>query len=238
MDRRDIGPQESGYMKELKESGDDGEYDEYTIENGEQIRTPYKIIKEVVFSNIRKEDFVDSEHAARLQYRLMLLDAVLKAKVEYVKGRITIRFNPKDAKNRKVKTDVNELEEFLAKEGINVDKGSVEVKDYDYYSNFYKYAFNPPEIREHPPYGVTREQWKEQKKDWEKKVSETNAKKREKFLNWQLNYARDHTGTNLGHSEEELGLSAEKKQIGILAKIFGKKNEKKGKDKEFWFHGA
>jgi hypothetical protein len=35
--------------------------------------------------------------------------------------------------------------------------------DYDYYKELYSYAYFSPSIREAPPYGWTREEWKKEK---------------------------------------------------------------------------
>ena len=49
---------------------------------------------------------------------------------------------------------------MLKKEGIHVDAARMANEDYDYYKNFYTYAYNPPSIRERAPYGYTAEQWR------------------------------------------------------------------------------
>jgi hypothetical protein len=51
------------------------------IEDGESYTVPYRTIKQVTFTDLKKEELIDIPHAARLQYRLMLLDPVIKAKI-------------------------------------------------------------------------------------------------------------------------------------------------------------
>lgn len=113
---------------------------------------PYRIIKKAEFE-VEKKWLVDAQHAARLQYNLLKLDAVIKAKVEYNKALITVIYNPKSADNEKKKTDLKELKEFLGKEGIKMEGARISERDYDYYNEFYSYAFGPKQIRHHPPYG-------------------------------------------------------------------------------------
>jgi hypothetical protein len=113
---------------------------------------PYKIIKKAMFE-VDKKDLIDAQHGARLQYNLLKLDPVIKAKVEYNKALITIIYNPKSADNDKKKTDLTELKEFLEKEGIKTGNAKISEQDYDYYKEFYSYAFSPKQVRYHPPYG-------------------------------------------------------------------------------------
>ncbi|MCL4383526.1 hypothetical protein M1278_02725 [Candidatus Marsarchaeota archaeon] len=113
---------------------------------------PYDIIKQAVFE-VNKSDLIDIPHCARLQYNLLKLDAIIKAKVEYNKALITIIYNPKSAENEKNKIDLNEIKQFLEKQGIKIKDARISEKDYDYYNKFYLYAFNPKQIRYHPPYG-------------------------------------------------------------------------------------
>ncbi|MCL4404501.1 hypothetical protein M1583_00735, partial [Candidatus Marsarchaeota archaeon] len=63
---------------------------------------------------------------------------------------------------------------------------------YDYYKNFYSYAFNPPAIREHAPYGYTIQEWKKMKPEYEKKKAEYRKKSEEKFHNFQMEYLKEH----------------------------------------------
>ena len=70
MDRRENAPEESGFLKDLKT--DEVEYDDKVDYKGKTYRVPYKMIKEVVFSNLDQTELQDFEHSARLQYRLLL----------------------------------------------------------------------------------------------------------------------------------------------------------------------
>lgn len=165
MDRRDHQEQNL-YEKELK-SGKGEEYDtskDYIAEaDGKKYHVPYRMIKEVTFGNISHQDMVSMEYAARLQYRIMLLEPVIKARVEYVKNRIVVIYNPVGADNMKDKMSLDELIAFFEKEGIHVDRKAIVERDYDYYKEFYQYAYFPKSIREAPPYGWTKEEWQKQK---------------------------------------------------------------------------
>jgi hypothetical protein len=227
MDRRESAPHETAYQQDLKK----GEIpvDDKVVENGKTFRIPFKMVKQVAFSNVRKDELIDLEHAARLQYRLLLLDSVIKAKVEFAKLRIHIIFNPPEAQNRKEKISVEGLMDFLAGEGVHVEMRDAVVSDYDYYKEMYVYQFDPPSIREHAPYSYSMEEWKKMKANWLKNTAEYEKMKVEKFHAWQKEYAQGRPeipGTE--------GAKVEKK--GLRARLFGKKKEKS--EKGFWFHGV
>ena len=96
MDRRDIR-EESGFAKDLKNTGKE-EYIDYTVtENGKSYRIPYKMVREMIITNVDKQELKDIPHSARIQYRLLLLDAILKAKIEFIRGKVTITYNPTGA---------------------------------------------------------------------------------------------------------------------------------------------
>lgn len=159
----------------------------YIIEGGKRYRMPYRTVERVVFSNLKREELVDIQHAARLQYRLMLLNPIIKAAVDFTKVRITIIYNPKTADNINEKISLEELVQILVKEGVHTDPESTTKSDYDY-KEFYSYAYNPPTIKENPPYGYTMEEWEGMKLKWERKMKKLDVKKREKFRQWQENY--------------------------------------------------
>ncbi|MGC8652031.1 MAG: hypothetical protein ACP5UH_02150 [Candidatus Micrarchaeia archaeon] len=189
MDRRDEIEQANA-----KEEGDgkaSGYKPAYVKEGDKEYRLPYDIIRQAVFSNIKKEELIDMPHAARLQYRLMLMDPIIKARVDYTKSKITVIYNPVGADNAKPKTSLGELIGVLEKEGVHVDKASIDDQDYDYKS-FYSYAFNPAQIRERPPYSYTHEEWQRMKPAVEEKRAKGREKKKEKFHEWQEKYAREH----------------------------------------------
>ncbi len=194
MDRRNLPPKGSGYKEELaKESKENIDLSkEYIRENNALIRMPYRMIKQVTFSDVSKADMIDQQHAARLQYRLMLLDAVIKARVNYAKGHISIIYNPVGADNIREKISLDELIEFLGKEGVHVDRNKMKNEDYDYYKEFYSYAFNPNRIREHPPYGMSEEEWKKRKPKFEEEARESERSKWQKFKEWQQKYKEEH----------------------------------------------
>lgn len=229
MDRRESVAGKGGYLKDLEESGNDAKYNDKIVEeDGNTYRMPYRKVREAVFLGVSKQELIDMPHAARLQYRLMLMDSVLRADVEFVKQSITVVYNPDSAENRKEKTSLDGLVGFLAKEGVHVDTSNIKEREFDYYEEIYKTQFNPKEIRDHPPYGVSREQWEKMKPGWDEKVKEYNKSKLQSFHEWQDEYALEHPET-LGTQT-----SAENKRKGLG--IFSKK--KKQQNKGFWFHGA
>jgi hypothetical protein len=194
MDRRDLGPNVSGYKEELaKENGMEIDLSkEYADINGSKFRMPYRMVKTVTFSNIDKKELIDQEHAARLQYRLMMLDPVIKARVNYLKSQITIIYNPEGADNIRDKISLKGLLEFLGKEGVHVDQKSIAESDFDYVKEMYSYYFNSPRIREHPPYGYTEAEWKEIKPKFEEETKKQKVEKWQKFLDFQKKYKAEH----------------------------------------------
>ncbi len=212
-------------------------FNPYIAEDGKQYMVPYHIIKMAIINNVSRKELIDIPHAARLQYRLMLMDPVIKATVDYTKAKITIIYNPKDADNNKEKISVEELAEFLQKEGINVGASSFEISDYDYYKNLYSYAYRPAKIRERAPYGYTMEQWEKMRPEWEKKMYETIAEKREKFKAFQQSYIESHEEmASAIDPTYKPGVKIAARRVGLKEKIFGRKKQR-GNEKGFWFHG-
>ena len=218
----------------MQQEMDAGEYNDKVLENGKEYRVPYSMVKQVEFSNLRKDELVDLEHAARLQYRLLLNDAILKAKVEFARLKITVVYNPSDSKNLKEKISLEGLIDFLASEGVQVDQKSMAVSDFDYYKNMYAYQFDPPSIREHPPYTYTAEEWKEMKAKYEESVRKGETDKLVKFHEWQNAYAEQHPEMNLG------AVPVPEKKASFVGKIFKGSSKKKAnkQEKGFWFHGV
>ncbi|MEM3791122.1 MAG: hypothetical protein QXL16_00115 [Candidatus Micrarchaeaceae archaeon] len=229
MDRRQTGPEKSGFLKDLEEGGESVE-EEFVEENGEIFRVPYRIVKEVTFNNIKKEELIDLEHSARLQYELLLLEPVLRAQVSFVKRSIYVMFNPPDAKNRKPKISLEELKQFLESKSVHVDISTATVNEVDYYKEVYSKQYNPAQIREHPPYGYTKEEWEKIKEEWNKKKALYEKRKMEKFAEFQNNYLLEHPDL-----AKELNIEVKQKKQSLFAKIFKKKQEK---EKGFWFHGV
>ena len=194
MDRREEQANVNRYQEDLQKLKDQKIDDSkmYIEEDGHKYRLPYKMIKKVEFYNVKQEDMIDHPHAARLQYRLMLLDPVIKAFVEYTREKITVIYNPSTAENIREKMSLEELIKFLEKEGVHIDRSTMVESDYDYHKEFYNYAFNPKVIREHPPYGYTKEQWKKMKPEWEKKMEEYKIKKFQNHKNFQKAYEEQH----------------------------------------------
>ena len=166
MDRRDS--QEVEQQQAMETQRDEQKEMAWVEEEGKLYRMPYKMIKEVKFTDLDKNELKDIPHAARLQYRLLLMDSVLKAKVAFHKGYIWILYNPVGADNTKEKISHEQLVQFLANEGVHVKPEAIQGRDYDYYKEYYKYTYFSPSIREAPPYGWTREQWKAEKERKEK----------------------------------------------------------------------
>jgi len=193
MDRRDIHNKPGHAEKLAKESSDEADLSKEYMKIGDAlVRMPYRKIKMVTFTNINKEELKDVSHAARLQYRLLLLDAVIKAWVNYAKGQISIIYNPVGADNIREKISLDDLISFLEHEGIHIDRNSMKERDFDYIEEFYSYAFNPKVIREHPPYGMSEEEWKVRKVKLEEEAKEAKEKKLEKFREWQKKYKEEH----------------------------------------------
>lgn len=227
MDRRETAPEESAFQKDLQ---NDSDFNDWITIDGKSYRVPYRMVKEVVFENLKKEELKDLEHAARLQYRLMLMDPILKAKVEFNKLRATVTYNPVGADNRKEKISERELIDFIAKEGVHVDPNAIKERDVDYVKEIYSYQYDPLTIREHPPYGYTREQWAKMKPEWERKQAEDKVRKVEKFRAFQESYLEKHP-----ELAKEYGYVPQPKKLSLKERIFGRKKEK---EKGFWFHGA
>lgn len=232
MDHRD-GQDQNAYKKELEQQASD-DYDEYVTIEGKRYRVPYKVIREVVFSGVRKDEMESIEHAARLQYRLMLLEPVVKAKVEFNKGVITVVYNPDSANNRKEKISMDQLIAFFDKEGVHLKGNPREERDFDYVNEMYGYQFNPKTIRERPPYGYTLEEWRSMKGEYARKMHESREKNVAKFKDWQDNYAESNPEVLADK------ISKEPRKLTLKEKIFGKKQggKKRENEKQFWFHGA
>ena len=193
MDRRDIHNKPGHAEKLAKESSSEIDLSKEYIKIGDAlVRMPYRKIKKVTFTNIKREELIDIPHAARLQYRLMLLDAVIKARVNYAKGQISIIYNPVGADNIREKISLEGLISFLEHEGVHIDRNNMKDEDFDYVEEFYSYAFNPKVIREHPPYGMSIEEWKVRKAELEKEAKELEEKKLKKFREWQKKYKEEH----------------------------------------------
>ena len=206
-------------------------FDPYVVENGKKYMVPYRMIKRAVFENIDRKELIDIPHAARLQYRLMLMDPVIKASVDFTKAKITVLYNPADSDNNKEKISLEEITAFLAKEGVMTNPSYTIVEDYDYYKNFYSYAYNPAKIRERAPYGYTMEQWQKMKPDWERKMVEGEAAKKVKFKNFQEAYLDANSDAAAVVAP---GRIAKKRKPTLKERIFGKGNSN---GKGFWFHG-
>jgi hypothetical protein len=158
------------------------------VEEGKTYYIPYGIVRKMVISKVSRAELVDAEHAARLQYRLMLLAPVIKANVDFANSQITVIYNPNTADNNGEKISINGVMQALSKEGVHA--GLLNIKDYgyDYYKEFYSYAYSPKAIKEDSPYGHSLEEWRKMKPKWEAKMKESNAAKMEKFRQWQAKY--------------------------------------------------
>lgn len=209
-------------------------FDAYLTESdGKRYRVPYRMIKSVTFTELDKKELIDVPHAARLQYRLMLLDPVIKARVDYTRAKINVLYNHDAADNNKEKISLEDLIGVLSKEGIHINRSNMVNEDYNYYKNFYSYAYNPPSIRETAPYGYTMEQWREMRPEWEAKMKKGNEDKMKKFKDYQESYLEQQSPEMAqkivpGHHKKEA------KPLSLKEKIFGRKGSG---EKGFWFHG-
>ncbi len=197
-------------------------------ENGKKYVVPYRTIKRVMFSNISQKELIDIPHAARLQYRLMLLEPVIKATVNYVKGTILVTYNNVGSGNLKEKMSREELIEFLGTQNIHIDPAAVEEQDYDYYNAFFRYTFNPQRVRETAPYGIKTEEWRKIRPEYEAKTEDAFKKKMGEFHEWQDSYAVEHPDI----LNEYVKAEVKSKRGGL----FGKKKVK-GTSGGHWFHG-
>ncbi len=235
--REDTQNERNRYKKELDEQQQQ-EIDfekQYIEENGNKFRVPYRTVRRVLFTNVSQSEMRDIEHAARLQYRLMLMDPILKATVNFTKKTITITYNPTTADNLKEKTSVPEIAKFLAEQGVHVDISTAKEEDYDYVHEFYNYAFNPPAIREHPPYGYTKKEWEKLKPKWEEKSAKALKEKYQKHKQFQREY--DEKVWAIKNPEAAAAKAKEEqKKKSLIHRLFGKKSSS-SKGKEFWFHG-
>jgi hypothetical protein len=210
-------------------------FDAYVTENGEKFRVPYHMIKKVTFTNVSKQEMIDIPHAARLQYRLMLLDPIMKASVDFTKAKIIVTYNPDTADNNKEKMSLDELRAVLKKEGISTHDEHMVNEDYDYYKNFYSYAYNPPSIRERAPYGYTAEQWQALKPEWQEKLKKGNLEKVAKHRAFQQAYLEENP--EMAAKLDPNFKPTEHKQT-FTDKLLGRKKKgNTGGGKGFWFHG-
>jgi hypothetical protein len=211
------------------------EFDPYIVEHGHKFRVPYHMIKKVTFTNVSKQDMIDIPHAARLQYRLMLLEPIIKASVDFTKSKITVIYNNDDSDNNHPKISIDALRDQLQKEGIQTDTAHMVIDDYDYVKNFYSYAYNPPTIRERAPYGYTQEQWAKLKPEWEEKLKKGNLEKVEKHKAFQQAYLEENP--EIAHKIDPHFKASPHKKLSLKDKLLGKKGGSGG-GKGFWFHGV
>ncbi|MDE1768348.1 MAG: hypothetical protein KGH64_06410 [Candidatus Micrarchaeota archaeon] len=231
MDRRQIEPEQSGFLKDLNE--DTSDYNDIVEYKGKHYRVPYKMVKEMVVTNLSKQELIDIEHTARLQYRLLLIDSILKAKIEFIHGKMIIIYNPKESPNRKDKISTDEIIQFLAKEGVHVDRSMIAERDVDYFEEIYKPQFEPATIREHAPYGYTLEEWRKIKPEWIKQMQKSKTEKWDKFRAFQDSYLEQHP-----ELWSEYGFAPKGKKLSLMDRILGRKANKDEKEKGFWFHGV
>ncbi|MDE1870717.1 MAG: hypothetical protein KGI06_00570 [Candidatus Micrarchaeota archaeon] len=216
-----------------QEEDTNSKYSGYIMEDGKKFRVPYNIIKKAVFTGLKKEELIDIPHAARLQYRLMLMDPVIKATVDFTKSKITVLYNPRDADNMKEKISIEELRDFLEKQGIHTEIEKTSIEDYDYYKDLYSYAYTPPSIRERVPYGYTTEEWKGMRASWQEKLKQGEIEKQEKFRKFREEYL-DQNPELVPIVDPSYKPKKVVAKTTLLGRIFGKKKTEKG----FWFHGV
>ncbi|MGC8709997.1 MAG: hypothetical protein ACP5RF_00045 [Candidatus Micrarchaeia archaeon] len=113
---------------------------------------PYKKIVHAVIS-VDKKGLVDVPHAARLQYRLLLNDAIIKAKVSFAKGSIELYYNKKGAENELPKISLDGIIALLKENGVEPKENGIKEEEVEYKDTLYNYAFEPKEIKKAKPYG-------------------------------------------------------------------------------------
>ncbi len=166
---------------------------EYIEDNGGKYMVPYKKVREVVFKNASGDGLKDAERAARLQYRLILMEPVLMASVDFEGRTIRVLYNPEDAANRNEKISLKGIVDFLANEGVHADAAKAESREIDYYREVYGRYYSPKTIRERPPYGFTLEEWERgMKAKYEKKMGAAEKKKLAEFREWQAEFEAEH----------------------------------------------
>lgn len=166
---------------------------EYIEDKGGKYMVPYRKVRRVSFAGVSERELVDQAHAARLQYRLILMEPVLIAAVDFEGRTISITYNPEDATNRNEKISLKGIVDFLASEGVHVDSGKAESGEIDYYAEIYKYYHDPKSVREHPPYGYTSEEWGNgMKAKYEKKMAAAEEKKLGEWREWQAEFEKEH----------------------------------------------
>jgi len=155
MDRRELHNTQ-GYAEELaRESKEEIDVSKEYIKEGDAlIRMPYRKIKKVTFTNIKKEELKDIPHAARLQYRLLTNDAIIKAKVHYQKELIEIYYNPKSSENKSTqpKMSLDEIIKILNENSVHPEKDAIKEEIVDYKKTLFDRAFNAKQIRHAKPY--------------------------------------------------------------------------------------
>lgn len=178
------------------ETGHSSQRSSFVLDGAKRYRMPYRAVRNVTFSSLKKEDLQDSRHAARLQYRLMLIEPVIKAAVDFSELKISVIYNPNGASNGRPGTDIGTISEFLEKEGVHVHPKSTRDSAYDYYSQLYSYAYSPARIRKSTPYGYSLRAWMEIAPSYEKKTARADKEKLEKFRAWQSRYLKEHPGAS------------------------------------------
>jgi hypothetical protein len=175
------------------QGGESEAKDEYVEDNGGKYLVPYRKVRQVAFRGVRREELVDPEHAARLQYRLLLMEPILLAAVDFAEGEIGIFYNPEEATNRNERISLQGIVDFLAGEGVHVDPKGAESKEVDYYASVYGYYHDPKSIRERPPYGYTLDEWKSGMKErYEKNMAGAEKKKLKEWREWQAKFEKEH----------------------------------------------
>src|SRR5271157_4306358 len=162
----------------------------FVLDDGKKYRIPYHLIKRATFSNLDKDELVDAPHSTMLQYKLLTLEAIIKATVDFGERKITVIYNPACADNGSAKIDMAQLVGFLAKEGVHAVQDSTKDEDYDYYTQFYSYAYAPPSVRKSAPYGYTLEEWKRMEAAFVKSTAKKDKEKLAKFRAWQKEYLK------------------------------------------------
>src|SRR5271157_5338227 len=162
----------------------------FVVEDGKKYRIRYHMMNREIFSNLDKNELVDVSHSAKLQYRLLLLDPVIKATVDFNELKIVVVYNPDSADNNNAKMSMEKLVEFLAQEGVHVRQVGTKNEDYDYYTQLYSYAYASPSIRKSAPWSYTIAEWERHEPAFIKKSKKREKEKIAKFRAWQNTYLK------------------------------------------------
>lgn len=164
----------------------------FVTDSGVRYRMPFRMVTKTTFADLKQDELIDARHAARLQYRLMLLESVIKATVDFANLKITVIYNPAGSGNGRPETDADKMRAFLEGQGVHALPENTREEHYDYITKLYSYAYLPARTRTSAPYGYTAQEWQSMEPAYEKKSANADKKKLAKFRAWQVQYLKEH----------------------------------------------